>query len=259
MATQLRRIRIIPTLLIDRNGGLVKTVRFGKRTYIGDPINAVKIFNDKGVDELVLLDIDASSCSKGPNLSFIEEIASEAFMPIGYGGGVSSISEMKSLFRAGVEKVVLNSILFRSPEIVSDAAAIFGSQSVVISLDVRKSLFGNYCAYVQSGKKKLKSPVLLAQECERLGAGEIILTSIDREGTYAGYDSKLISQIANAITVPVVANGGARGLGDFVEAVNSGASAVAASSIFIYAAQNEGVLIRFPKESQLISEFWGNL
>lgn len=255
----MRRIRILPTLLIDKDGRLVKTVRFGKRTYIGDPINAVKIFNDKGVDELILLDIDATAGRRGPNLPLIEEIASEAFMPIGYGGGVTTTEEMKSLFRAGVEKVVLNSVLATSPEIISEAASVFGSQSVVVSVDVRLSLFGKYFCYAQSGKKKLITPVEWAERCEKLGAGEILLTAIDREGTYAGYDHELIAQVTSAVKVPVVANGGARGVNDFVTAVASGSSAVAASSIFIYAAQNEGVLIRFPSESELNSMFWSKV
>lgn len=255
----MRRIRVLPTLLIDKDGRLVKTIRFGKRTYIGDPINAVKIFNDKGVDELILLDIDASSGQREPNLALVEEIASEAFMPIGYGGGVTSTAQMKSLFRAGVEKVVLNSILSNNSQIISEAALVFGSQSVVVAIDVRLSLFGKYYCYAQSGKKKLQSPVDWAIECERLGAGEIVLTSIDREGTYSGYDLKLISQICSAVKVPVVANGGARGTDDFVDAVASGSSAVAAGSIFIYAAQNEGVLIRFPNESELTTKFWSKI
>lgn len=255
----MRRLRVLPALLVDKDGRLIKTIRFGKRTYIGDPINAVKIFNDKGVDELILLDIDASPGHREPNFALVEEIASEAFMPIGYGGGVTSVSQMKALFRAGVEKIVLNSALASTPNLISDAARIFGSQSVVVALDVKLSVFGKYLCYCQSGKKKLTTPVEWAQECERLGAGELLLTSVDREGTYAGYDLKLISQVAQAVRVPVVANGGARGPDDFVEAVACGSSAVAASSIFIYAAQNEGVLIRFPNESELAAKFWSKI
>ncbi len=256
---KIRRIRVLPTLLVDKNGRLVKTVRFGRRTYIGDPINAVKIFNDKGVDELILLDIDASTDQREPNLTLVEEIASEAFMPIGYGGGVTSTPQMKALYRAGVEKVILNSVLATNPNLISEAASVFGSQSVVVALDVKLSLFGKYNCYAQSGKKKLRQPVEWATECERLGAGELILTSIDRDGTYSGYDLRLISQVANAVKIPVVANGGARGPQDFVEAVVAGSSAVAASSIFIYAARNEGVLIRFPNESELTSKFWSKI
>lgn len=256
----MRRIRVIPVLLIDRDGGLVKTVRFGKRTYIGDPINAVKIYNDKGVDELLLLDIDASRDGRSPNVSILEEIVSEAFMPIGYGGGVTKIEQMSALLRAGAEKIVINTSTSTNPDLLTDAANRFGSQSVVAAVDVKKGLLGGYKCCVKSGSQNVGQPVQWAKHCQDLGAGEIVLTSIDREGTYGGYDLQLLKSVSTAVSIPVVANGGARSTADFLAAVNEGhCSAVAAASIFVYAAQDEGVLIRFPEERELQSTFWSKV
>jgi imidazole glycerol-phosphate synthase subunit HisF len=256
----MRRIRILPALLIDKDGRLVKTVRFGKRSYIGDPINAVKIFNDKGVDELILLDIDATRLKREPNFALIEEIASEAFMPIGYGGGITSVAQMNTLLRAGAEKVVLNSALRTNPQLIREAAQRFGSQSVVVSIDVRRTMFKGYQCYTNSGSRRLGDPVTWSKECEELGAGELLVTSISNEGTYRGYDSEIVKKITEGVRIPVVANGGASGISDFLHAVSSGGcSAVAASSIFIFAAQGEGVLIRFPDEAELTETFWSRV
>ncbi len=254
----MRRIRVIPILLIDSSGGLIKTIRFGKRTYIGDPINALKIFNDKGVDELVLLDIDATPHNRKPNNELIEDIVSEAFMPVAYGGGIRDIAEMKLLLRTGVEKVIFNTQAWNNRELIKEAANQFGSQSIVVSIDVKNQLLGKRRAYCGCGSMVIpKSPLDWAKECETLGAGEIILTSISNEGTYRGYDLELCKVISSAVGIPVVANGGACSMDDFCKAVTyGGCSAVAASSIFIYAGQKQGVLIRFPLENELENEFW---
>ncbi len=205
----MRRIRVIPTLLLNADGGLVKTVKFAKRTYIGDPINAVKIFNAREVDELVLLDIDATPLGRTPNFELIEDIVSEAFMPVAYGGGVTSIDEMASLFRCGLEKVIISSSVHRTPQLVNEAAARFGSQSVVVCIDVKKSWFGKY--QVRSGPKSFTNvpPQDIARTAVTLGAGELIVHSMDRDGTYLGYDLELLRLVASKIEVPVIACGGA--------------------------------------------------
>lgn len=259
----MRRIRIIPTLLVDSAGGLVKTVRFGKRTYIGDPINAVKIFNDKGVDELVLLDIDASINKREPNYSAIEEIVSEAFMPIAYGGGVKNADQMSRLFRCGLEKVILGSSAIDTPELITEGAQRFGSQSIVVCLDVKKEWLGGYKVKTFGGSKSTGfSPVDIARRSVSAGAGEVIVYAIDRDGAFNGFDIGLIKSIASSVNVPVIACGGARNSGDIVEAVRAGqASAVAAGSMFVYQSSTRGVLISYPKEDemkQIFSEIAGS-
>ncbi len=249
----MRRIRVIPTLLIDSNSGLVKTIKFGKRTYLGDPINAVKIFNEKEVDELLLLDIDATRDGREPNYSVIEDIVSEAFMPIGFGGGIRNVRQMGSLFRSGIEKVVLSSALHTHPGLVAEASARFGSQSIVGCLDVRKKLLGGYEIVNRIGKKATAlSPVQMALQLQDHAIGEIIVYSVDRDGTYAGFDMNLLRSIATAVEVPVVACGGARGTKDFIDAVVLGkASAVAAGSLFVYQSETKGVLISYPKLEEM--------
>src|SRR6185436_14618324 len=203
------RPRIIPCLLVH-NGGLVKTVRFADPKYVGDPINAVRIFNDKEVDELVFLDIAATQAGTGPNFELLTDIASEAFMPFGYGGGITTVDQIRRLFKVGVEKVVLNTAAARTPDLVAQAAAIAGRSSVVVSIDVRRGWLGKYSVCIGNGSEDLKrDPVDYAREMERLGAGEIFLTAIDRDGTQSGYDLELVERVARAVSVPVVASGGA--------------------------------------------------
>ncbi len=241
----MQRSRIIPTLLL-LDGGLVKTVKFKNPQYIGDPINAVRIFNQKEVDELVLLDINAGVEGREPNYSEIEEIVSEAFMPIGYGGGIRSLYQIEKLFKLGVEKVILNTIAFTNPELVTEAARIFGNQSIVACIDIKKDLFGNYNIYINSGKTKLKVDVLESlKKLEHLGVGEIILNSIDRDGTMNGYDLNLIQKYAQQLEIPVVASGGAGNITDLANAINAGASAVAAGSLFVYQGIHRAVLISY--------------
>jgi imidazole glycerol-phosphate synthase subunit HisF len=245
------RTRIIPLLLL-KNQGLVKTVKFKKPTYIGDPINAVRIFNDKEVDELAFLDITATVEQRPPPFDLIAKIASECFMPLCYGGGIRTMEHVNQLCRVGVEKVALNSITVENSEFVREVAETLGSQSVVVSVDVRRNILGQYRVATRSGTKiTSKDPVEHAVDMERAGAGEIILTSIDRDGTMSGYDLELIRRVTKAVDIPVVACGGARAVPEFVEALAAGASAVAAGSMFVFTGKHRAVLINFPSQDNL--------
>jgi cyclase len=248
----MRRVRIIPVLLIDSTAGLVKTVKFGRRTYIGDPINAVRIFNDKGVDELVLLDIDATRDGREPNYAVIEEIASEAFMPVAYGGGITNPAQVQRLLRCGLEKVVLSTAAHDKPELVCEAARRSGAQSVVVCIDVKRGLFGS-SVVTRGGRSRTKfSPEEAARRAVEAGAGEIIVQSVDRDGTFSGYDEPLLTSIARSVAVPVIALGGARNLDDFQSAVaEAGCSAAAAGSMFVFQGVARGILISYPSETEL--------
>lgn len=248
------RIRIIPILLLS-DGGLVKTIKFSKDKYIGDPINAVKIFNQKEVDELVLLDISATRNGTSPNFLEIKEIVSEAFMPVGYGGGISKMSHIEQLFNIGVEKVIFNSAIFTHRNLIEEAVNIYGSQSIVASLDVKKDIWGNYKVYSSSGKKKqnltLDSCIKLIQE---IGFGELVINNIDRDGTMLGYDVELIEKVSGMLNIPVVAVGGAGTISDFVKAIKAGASAIAAGSMFVFQGVHKAVLISYITADQLERE-----
>lgn len=249
----MRRIRVIPVLLIDK-GKLVKTVKFKKPNYIGDPVNAVKIFNDKEVDEIVLLDITATKESRDPDYAKIEEICSEAFMPFAYGGGINSLNQVDRLFQLGIEKVVLNSALNTNIGLVKEISEKYGAQSVVASIDVKRNLFNRYTAYSHSGQKKVK--VSIEEYLGKIlsaGVGEVFLNSIDKDGTFSGYDVELILKLSKSSGVPIVACGGARNLNDFKLAIENGASAVAAGSLFVYRGVQKGVLINYPTPSKLKS------
>ncbi|MBW4985694.1 hypothetical protein KZZ07_24435 [Mameliella sp. CS4] len=253
-----RCVRVIPTLLIDRDGRLVKSVRFGKRTYIGDPINAVRIFNTKRVDELVLMDIDAGAAGHEPDWDLIGDIAAEAFMPVGYGGGLTSVDRIARAVDCGVEKVILSSALAEGTALVEQAAARWGRQSVVACLPVRKSWLGKPQVRVRQGRDALPgTPAEIAARVTAAGAGEIIVYSIDRDGTWEGYDLELLRRISEATDAPVVACGGAGGVEDFRRAVTEGGcAAVAAGSFFIYQARGRGVLISYPAEDRLRRDFF---
>ena len=238
--------RIIPVLLLHK-GGLYKTKQFKNPTYVGDPINAVRIFNEKEVDELLILDIDCSKENKEPNYSLIEEIVSEAFMPVGYGGGVSNLEIAQKIFQLGVEKVIINTALQNNQKLLADIAAIYGAQAVVASIDYRKSFMGGTKAYFINGtKKSSQTPQELAQIAERAGAGEIILNAIEREGTYQGVDINLLQQVVESVQIPVVVSGGANGKADFDAAKQAGASGMAAGSMFVYQRPHNAVLISYP-------------
>ncbi len=255
----MKRIRVIPVLLLAQSG-MVKTERFAKPRYLGDPINAVKIFNEKRADELVLLDIEATA--KGRiEFDWISDIVSEAFMPIGYGGGISSVAQAAELFKRGVEKIVVNTAAVENPDLISEIAARYGNQAVVVSIDVKKNFWKKNRAYTRNGRKEAAiDTVTLARRCRDAGAGEIILTSIDREGTFGGYDTALLETVASAVDIPVVANGGAGSIAEFARAVVDGkCSAVAASSMFVFAKKGEGMLISYPSEDELQEQFWSRV
>lgn len=243
----------MPCLLL-RSQGLVKTCKFKNQQYIGDPINAVRIFNQKEVDELVIFDIDATTQNKSINYTMIEKITTECFMPLCYGGGVRTLEDFKKLFYIGVEKVSVSSLLFERPDIVKSAIEIYGAQSIVTTLDVRRTHFRKkYFIYTHSGKKKtgynLTDAVNIA--CE-VGVGEIILNSIDRDGTWQGFDLELVKSVTNLVNVPVVALGGAGQLNHIAEVVKyAHASAVGIGSMAVFQAKDMGVLIRFPKTAEL--------
>jgi len=244
--------RVIPCLLLT-DEGLVKTLKFRNPRYIGDPINAVKIFNEKEVDELILLDIDATTNSRGPLFEVIEAIAAECFMPLAYGGGITSVDEAQEVLRRGAEKVCLNTVTVENPSLVSDLASSFGSQSVLVSIDVRKKLLGGYEVFVKGGRHKTGiDPLTHAVKMEELGAGEIMINSIDRDGTESGYDLELIRLISSQVNVPVVACGGAGSMHDFSRAIHDGgASAVAAGSLFVYHGPRRAVLISYPSQREI--------
>lgn len=242
----------MPVLLIQ-NGGLVKSIRFKDHKYVGDPLNAVKIFNDKEVDEIVILDISASREKRPPNIQQIAEIAGEAFMPLAYGGGITRLEEIKEILYQGAEKVVLNTSAIDRPELITEAASRFGSQSIVVSIDAQKNWLGKYKVYRDNGAKATAlAPEELAQKAEAAGAGEIFLTSIDRDGTFLGYDLDLIKRVSQAVGIPVIACGGAAEITDLQKAVNEGgASAVAAGSMFVYQRPHRAVLISYPSQQEL--------
>ncbi len=255
----MRRIRVIPLLLL-KGDGLVKSVRFKNYKYIGDPINAVKIFNDKEVDELCILDIFASKEKRSPNIRKIREIAGEAFMPLSYGGGITSVEEVKEILFNGIEKVVVNSAALKQPELISDIANKFGSQSIVVSIDVKKNLLGRYKVFAENGNKNTGlDAVECAVKYEKLGAGEILLNSIDADGTYSGYQINVLRTVSSAVNIPVIACGGAADLEDFNKAVNEGgASAVAAGSMFVFQRPHNAVLISYPSQKELREKFYKN-
>jgi len=243
--------RVIPSLLL-RNDGLVKTVRYEDARYIGDPINAVRIFNEKEVDEMTFLDISATTKSSGPNFELMERIASEAFMPFAYGGGITEIEQVRKLFTLGVEKIVMNTVLSHNPELVTQVAEVAGSSSVVVSIDVRKKLLSGYRTFVRSGQVNTgRHPVEVAQEMQERGAGEILLNSIDNEGAMEGYDLDLVELVSQAVDIPVIASGGAGRNEHFRQAVDRGASAVAAGSMFVYHGKLRAVLITYPDYDDL--------
>ncbi|MCH8741624.1 imidazole glycerol phosphate synthase subunit HisF [Patescibacteria group bacterium] len=245
------KIRVIPCLLL-KDLGLVKTVKFTDPKYVGDPINAVKIFNDKEVDELIFLDIISTNKKRKPSFELLSRIASEAFMPFSYGGGLRSIEDVKRIMEIGVEKVVINTYAFENPEFIKEIADMFGSQSVVVSIDVKKNKENNYEVFVHSGQLGTKiNPVDFAIKMEKIGAGEIFLNSIDRDGTMEGFDLELIKNVSSSVNIPVIVSGGAGKIEDFAKAVESGASAVAAGSFFVFVGPYRAVLINYPDKKEL--------
>lgn len=248
------RHRVIPVLTI-KDGGLVKTLKFKKSTYLGDPINAVRIFNEKEVDELVLLDISEDRAKRGPDFTMLKDIVDEAFMPMTYGGGIRSVEEANQLIKLGFEKVLLSSLLFDNPDVVKSIVEQLGSQSVVISLDYRTKL-GKYVFYKDSGITKInKSFNLIMEETNRLEIGEIVLHSIDRDGTRSGYDIIMLETGSMMTSSPVIALGGAKDLTNIREVfAKSRVSAAAAGHLFVFYGRLNGVLINFPSPEELYEE-----
>ncbi|MGN6436112.1 MAG: AglZ/HisF2 family acetamidino modification protein [Agriterribacter sp.] len=250
------RVRVIPTLLLHNNG-LIKSIKFKDYKYVGDPINAVKIFNDKEVDEIALIDIDASRQNRSPDIKRIAEISNEAFMPMAYGGGIRSLDQIKEIFYSGIEKVILNKAAIENPSLITSAAQLFGSQSIVVSIDVKKRFLKGQRVYTGNGKVNTGfEPVNFAKRMENAGAGELLLNSIDLDGTYAGYDLALIKQISRSVQIPVISLGGASSLADFRSAIDNGASAVAAGSMFVFQRPHNAVLISYPSPQQLKAEVY---
>lgn len=246
------RPRVIPCLLIS-DGGLVKTTRFKNPNYLGDPINAVKIFSEKCVDELCIQDIQASREGRGPNFELLADIASEAFMPLSYAGGINTVKQAARLFHIGFEKVILNTALIDQPELIEQIADRFGSQSVVASIDAKQDLLRRYRCVVADGTRTTsETPPALARRAQQLGAGEILLNAIDRDGVMQGYDLKLVRSVADAVSIPLIACGGARDASDLARVLNEGdAHAAAAGSMFVYWGPLKAVLINVPPEDAL--------
>ncbi len=245
------RPRIIPVLSID-DRDLVKTVRFGKRTYLGDPVNAVKIFNRKRIDELAVLDIGASRRGREPDFELLKDIASEAFMPLSCGGGITTIGQVRELAGIGYEKVVINTALVRNPSLLKQAAQLLGSQSVTASIDA-KLVHGKYMCVINGGQELVRiSPVTLAKKAQELGAGEILLNSADRDGMMDGYDLRLIRNVVKSVKIPVTACGGAGKISDLKKALQQGhAHAAAGGSMFVFYGRLRAVLITAPEDKEL--------
>lgn len=252
------RTRVIPVLLLKDNG-LVKTIRFKRPKYVGDPVNAVKIFNEKEVDELIILDITATQQHREPDYGRIKEIVSEAFMPLGYGGGISSINQMERLFKVGIEKVVINSAAHTKPDLLTKASEIFGSQSIVVSIDIKKTILSGKRIFTHAGRKMQNIDfIAFSKKMEDSGAGELFVTSVDRDGTMTGYDLDIVMQISHAVSIPVVACGGAGKIDHFTDVLNAGASAVAAGSMFVFQGPHRAVLISYPNCHELETKLTTN-
>lgn len=243
--------RIIPCLLFQ-DEGLVKTTQFKKPRYVGDAINAIRIFNAKEVDEMIFLDIEATLKKRSINLAFIKQLATECFMPLAIGGGVKSLGEIKNILGTGVEKVIINSAFFDNPLFIRQAADKFGSQSIVVSIDVKQEKPGFYRVFTRSGTKNTNLDVIEAVKlAEEMGAGEIMINSIDKDGVMSGYDTKLIKTVANIVNIPIIACGGAGSFVDLKKAICAGAQAAAAGSLFVFYGARRAVLINFPSKKEL--------
>lgn len=243
----MKRPRIIPVLLIN-SSGVVKSTKFKDFTYIGDPINAVRIFNDLKVDELVLLDIDASKENRSISIDLVRAIGEEANMPFSVGGGIRSIETIRALTKAGAEKVILNTYALNNPSFIREAADHFGSSTISVAIDYKKKLFGSQCATTLNGTVKTNySPLEAALLAEKHGAGELILQSIDRDGTMAGFDIETLQKVNAEVTIPVVALGGAGSKQDFEQLYRAlPINAIAAGSFFVFQGKLKGVLIQYP-------------
>ena len=248
--------RIIPVLLL-KNKGLVKTVKFKSPKYIGDPINAVKIFNDLKADELIFLDITASKEKRTISVDLVKDIGDEAFMPFGVGGGINKIEQIEQILKVGAEKVILNTYAILNPDLIYKASGVFGSQSIVVSIDVKRSIFGKYEVYIKDGTEKTKkNPVELAKQVEDSGAGELIINSIDRDGMMTGYDTELFESVSSSVRIPVVGCGGAGNPEHLKEGFFKGqVHALAAGSMFVFHGPRKAVLINYPTKEEIKNLF----
>lgn len=245
------RPRIIPSLLLQDNG-LVKTVNFKNPKYVGDPINAVKIFNEKEVDELAVFDIDATAKGLEPNYSLIERIANQSRMPLCYGGGVKTVEQAQKIFGLGIEKIALSSAVLQNPDLITQIAERVGAQSVIVVLDVKKKLFGGYELYTHNGKKATGiNPFDFAEKAQQLGAGEVVINSIDQDGVMKGYDMNLIDKVREKISLPLTVLGGAGSLQDIQEVIKKHKIiGVAAGSLFVFKGVYKAVLINYPTKKE---------
>jgi cyclase len=246
--------------LLIEDGAMVKTRRFGKRTYLGDPVNVINLFNRFEVDEIVLLDIGASASGRGPDFELIASLSEECWVPLTYGGGIRSNADIERLILSGVEKVVIGHAAAESARVITEAAREFGTQCIVASLDVKRVWLRGYEVLSRNARHRLKdSPVERARALEAAGAGEILLQSIDRDGEMTGYDLELIAAITGATDIPVVACGGAAKRTDLPRPIKeAGASAAAAGSVFVFSGPERGVLINFP-ERPFLERLLGDL
>lgn len=241
--------RVIPTLLL-KNASLVKTTNFGRYEYIGDPANTVRIFNELEVDELTFLDISATIENREPNYQVLKDIAEESFMPLSYGGGIKNLEQVKKILGLGFEKIVINSSFHSNNNLIEEISKHFGNQSIVGSIDVKCNWLGNNVVYTHSGQKKEKiSPIELALKMESAGFGEILITSIDKEGSWTGYDVELIKEIKDAVTIPIIANGGCGAIKDIQMVFNiPGVQAAAVGSLVVFQKKGMGVLVNYPQK-----------
>ncbi len=244
--------RVIPCLLL-RNRGLVKTVKFKDPTYVGDPVNAVKIFNEKEVDEIIVLDTLASIDGDPPQFSLIADIASQCFMPLAYGGGVRTLDDIYKLMTLGVEKVSINTAAVEKPQFINEAVARFATSTIIVAIDYKRSMFGKMEVYTRSGKRRASRELVdFAREAADRGAGELLINSIDRDGTMNGYDLDALRCVSDAVDIPVIGCGGAGTIEHFAAAVTKGGvSAVAAGSMFVFHGKHRAVLINYPPISEL--------
>ena len=247
--------RVIPCLLL-RNGGLVKTTKFDDPKYIGDPINAIRVFNDKEVDEIMVLDITASKETKEPNFALIEQFAGELFMPLCYGGGIKNVDQAKRLFTIGVEKICLQTAVLNNLNLITQLSDQFGKQSVMVSIDVKKNWMGKYQLYSAVNGKFISQPWLdYLKKAVDAGAGEIVLNVVDRDGMMQGMEIELIREASSAISVPLIAVGGVGSLSDIKKATDAGASAVSAGAFFVFQGPYRAVSITYPEYQELITLF----
>jgi len=247
----MRAFRLIPVLLIH-NQGVYKTKKFKRPIYIGDPINAVRLFNDLEVDEIIILDIDASKNKTEPNFDFIEELASEAFMPFAYGGGIQTIDQAQKIIQLGAEKIVLNHQAHKNNSFISDCAKIFGSQSIVVSIDYKKKIFSEEMLYDHVSEKILNKTLIdSVLESQKAGAGELMITSVERDGQMEGMDTSIIKKVSSLLNIPAILCGGIGSLIHIKKALQAGAEALAAGSFFVFYGKQNGILINYPKENEL--------